>query len=158
MSKYVEVKFSNDVWSDKQIMTYEAFKEELEAEGIIANVASEFIDDEDILEINENIPGVENLIYEIAKKYNLDNFVTIYTTYKYDIIHTVKQYGVPKIHNNSQVISLDCEKEEIPQNIIDSFLEVGIDLDAVNVAGQWGKKMIWTVNNQILTVQWGKEE
>lgn len=160
MSKYVEVKFTQngmvtDVWTDKQISSYQNFKEELENQGFITDVSSEFNDDKDILEVNENISDVERLIYEIAKKHDLLNNVEIYTTYKYDIIHTIKEYGLPKIIDNfGQVITLPCEESDTLQSITDAFSEVGINLDDVNVAGRWGGKMTWVVNRQIFTVQW----
>ncbi|ORX22464.1 hypothetical protein BVF91_11530 [Thermoanaerobacterium sp. PSU-2] len=159
MSKYVEVKFSNDIWSDGQITAYEVFKEELENQGLVINVASEFMDDEDILEVNQNIPDVERLIFELAGEYNLKNNVDIYETYKYDIIRTIKEYGLPRIINNfNQILSLSCEEDDTPQNIIDAFADAGIDLDEVNVAGQWGGKMVWVINGQIFTATWTKEE
>lgn len=163
MSKYVMVNFTNagrptDIWTDNQIKAYEAFKEELEAEGFVINVAGEFMENEDILEINENVPNVITFIYDIARKYNLESYVKIYTTYKYDIIKSIYQYGLPRIINNYGIdIVIWYEEGDTPQQVIEEFAEVGIELDNVNVSGTWGDKMHWVVNGQIFKVMWEKE-
>jgi hypothetical protein len=142
-----------DIWTDNQVRAYEAFKEELENQGLVTNVASEFMDDEDILEVNENIPDANIEIYNIAEIFGIE--VNFYTTYKYDIIRAILEYGLPRIIDNfGRIVTLTCEEGDTPQNIIDAFNELAINLDSINVAGKWGDKMIWTFQGQIFTILW----
>ena len=164
MNKYIKVnyrvgKMPTDILTDEQVVNYQNFKEEIENEGIVTNVAGEFMEEEDILEVNQNIPDVEKTIYEIAEKYNLENNVDIYETYKYNIIRAINLFGAPLIIDSfRRIVVIDCEAGDTPQSIINKFSEAGIDLDDVNASGQYGDKMIWSVNGEILTVKWDNQE
>lgn len=162
MSKYVIINFTNtgrptDIWTDDQIRAYKAFKETAEHDFLIRNISSEFMEDKDILEVLGDVREIFDIaeIFGIELGINID----IYTSYKYDIIRAIKEHGLPQIIDNfGRNVTISYEDGNTPQEIINAFEELGINLDDVNVAGQWGGKMVWVVNGQIFTVIWEKED